>query len=207
MNPDAFSLFNETRRPWLEVQLLKARFFEWSADAHPDRVHSGTDLAKEAATTRYSELNVAYNTLREPRDRLLHLYELETGSKPRDIQRIPPGTMDLFTDVGQACRDGDAFLQRKSAATSPMLKLQLMQEGLDWLDRFQSLQHRVNARREELMAELKLLNPAWETAPPPGAPGRREALPLEPLEQIYRALSYVERWTGQLQERLVQLAF
>ena len=33
-----------------------------------------------------------------------------------------------------------------------------------------------------------------------------EFLPLDRLEQIYRALSYVGRWTEQIQERAVQLA-
>jgi hypothetical protein len=31
-------------------------------------------------------------------------------------------------------------------------------------------------------------------------------LPLERLEQIYRAMSYVSRWMAQIQERVVQLA-
>jgi hypothetical protein len=31
-------------------------------------------------------------------------------------------------------------------------------------------------------------------------------LPLERLEQLYRAMSYVARWTEQVQERIVQLA-
>lgn len=202
---DAFALLSEPRRPWLEAEALKARFLPWAAEWHPDRVHGASAVEKEATTARYAELNAAYQTLREPRDRLLHLYELEAGTRPKDIQRIPPGTMDLFVEVGQTCRDADEFLKRKDSTTSPMMKLQLLQEGLGWLDRFQALQQRVNARREELTTELKSMNAAWETAPALGDPGRREALPLERLEQIYRSLSYVERWTGQLQERLVQL--
>ena len=50
------------------------------------------------------------------------------------------------------------------------------------------------------------MNEAWLSAPKPGAPGRREALPLERLEQIYRTLSYIFRWSAQIQERIVQLA-
>jgi curved DNA-binding protein CbpA len=203
---DAFSLLQEPRRPWLDLDLLKRRFHDLSAPLHPDRVHSAPEAERQAANARYADLNAAFQALKEPRDRLPLLYELETGSRPKDIQRIPPGTMELFVEIGQACRDADAFLQRKSEATSPMLKLQLMQEGLNWLDRFQELQRRVNERREVLMAELLSLNPAWEQAPPPGDPARPAALPLERLEQVYRALSYVDRWTGQIQERSVQLA-
>jgi DnaJ-domain-containing protein 1 len=203
---DAFALLSESRRPWLDTDALKARFLPLSAEVHPDRVHSASEAEKAAANTRYAELNAAYNTLREPRDRLLHLLELEAGGKPKDVQRIPPGTMDLFVEVGQSCRDADEFLKRKSTAESPMLKLRLMQEGLDWLDRLQGLQGRVNAKRDELVAELQQLNAVWAAAPAPSSPERVGALPLERLEQLYRAMSYVARWTEQVQERIVQLA-
>ena len=203
---DAFALLSETRRPWLDADALKSRVLPLLTATHPDRVHGASESEKLAANGRHAELNAAFNTLREPRDRLLHLYDLEAGEKPRDIQRIPPGTMDLFVEVGQTCRELDEFLQRKANATSPMLRLSLMQEGLDHLDRLQALQGRVNGRREELESELKALNAVWESAPPAGAPGRREALPLERLEQLYRSMSYVARWTGQIQERLVSLS-
>lgn len=203
---DAFALLSEPRRPWLDAEALKARFLPLSAAVHPDRVHSASEADKAAANTRYAELNAAYNTLREPRDRLLHLLELEAGGKPKDVQRIPPGTMDLFVEVGQTCRDTDEFLKQKSTSDSPMVKLRLMQEGLDWLDRLQALQGRVNAKRDELTAELRQMNGVWEAAPAIGIPDRVNALPLERLEQVYRAMSYVARWTEQIQERVVQLA-
>lgn len=203
---DAFALLSEPRRPWLDADVLKARFLPLSAEVHPDRVHSASEAEKAAANARYAELNAAYNTLREPRDRLLHLLELEAGGKPKDVQRIPPGTMDLFVEVGQTCRDTDEFLKQKSTSESPMVKLRLMQDGLDWLDRLQALQGRVNAKRDELVTELRQMNAVWEAAPPVGAPERVAALPLERLEQVYRAMSYVARWTEQIQERIVQLA-
>jgi hypothetical protein len=64
----------------------------------------------------------------------------------------------------------------------------------------------VNAKRDELVAELQQLNAVWAAAPAPGSPERAGALPLERLEQLYRAMSYVARWTEQVQERIVQLA-
>lgn len=206
MIDDAFQRLAADRRPWLDTDALKARFLELTASVHPDRFHSAPEAEKEAANRRYAELNAAYNTLRESRERLVHLLELERGSRPADIQRIPPGTMDLFVEVGQVCRDCDEFLKRKGEVTSPMLKLKHLQEGLTWGDRLLSLQQRINARRDELEAELRVMNAVWEQAPAPGDPARVGALPLERLEQIYRSLSYVARWTSQLQERVVQLA-
>lgn len=203
---DAFALLGEPRRPWLDPDALKQRFLPLSAESHPDRVHTAGEEEKQRATARYAELNAAFNVLREPRHRLLHLLELELGAKPKDVQRIPPGTMDLFVEVGQLCRDVDAFMVQRAQVTSPLLKVQVFQQAMDWTDKLQSLQQRINAKRDELAAELRQLNTVWERAPEVGSQDRAAALPLELLEQVYRVFSYIARWTEQIQERLVQLA-
>ncbi len=203
---DCFAALGEARRPWLDLDRLKATFLKRSSEVHPDRFHGLPEAELAVAGTRYSDFNTAYQTLREPRTRLLHLLELESGARPRDVQRIPPGTMDLFTDVGQTCRDLDGFLARRGAVTSPMLKVKLFQEGLEWVERVQAIQAKVRARAAELETELQALNRKWDEAPPVGSPARAGALPLTRIEEIYRVLSYVARWTEQIQERLVQLA-
>lgn len=203
---DCYSLLGESRRPWLDVESLNRRFVAISAAVHPDRFHGAGEAERAEAGRRYTELNSAHQVLREARQRLLHLIELETGARPRDIQRIPPGTMDLFVEIGQTCRDADAFLERRGATTSPMLKVKLFQEGMEWVGRLKALQEKVRAKEAALSAELRELNPRWETAPAPGSAERAAALPLDRLEEVYRVLSYVARWTEQLQERLVRLA-
>jgi hypothetical protein len=203
---DAFALLSEPRRPWLDAEALKEKYLALSNPVHPDRVHSASEAEKQTANARYAELNAAHKTLREPRERLLHLLELELSAKPSDIQRIPPGTMDLFVEVGQLCRDVDAFIPERAKVTSPLLKVQMFQQGMEWTDKLQALQQRINAKRDELAAELQQMNAAWESAPPLGSPERVPALPLERLEQIYRVFSYIARWSEQIQERLVQLA-
>jgi hypothetical protein len=203
---DAFALLNELRRPSLDPEALKQKFLQLSNSVHPDRIHSASEDEKARATTRYSDLNAAHNTLREPKDRLLHLLELESGARPSDIQRIPPGTMDLFVEVGQLCRDIDEFLAGRANITSPLMKVQAFQQGMDWTDKLQALQQRISSRRDELLTELQQMNAVWESAPTVGSPERAAALPLERLEQIYRVFSYITRWSEQIQERNLQLA-
>ena len=204
---DNYALLNEPRLPWIDPDSLKQKFFPLSAPFHPDRVHGGTEAEKLSANQRYAELNAAYNCLREPKDRLLHLIELETGAKPSDIQKIPPGTMDLFVEVGQTCRDADAFLAEKSKVTSPLLKVRMFERGHEWSEKLNALQQKINAKRESLSAELREMNSIWQSAPPVGSPDRAVAFPLERLEQIYRTFSYIARWSEQIQERVVQLSF
>ena len=203
---DCFALLDELRRPWLDADALKTKFLTRSAEVHPDRVHNAPEAERAAAQERYTALNAAFTTLREPKDRLQHLLELESGAKPGNIQSTPAELTDLFFEVGRLCRDVDFFLLEKSRASSPLLKVKMFQRAMDWTGQINALQLRLNAKRGEMETELGAMNGAWAGAPSePEA--RRTVLPLARLEQLYRTFSFLSRWTAQLQERVVPLAF
>ena len=203
---DYFALLDEPRRPWLDPEVLKVKFHALTAMVHPDRVHLATEPERQAANQRYAELNAAYQCLSEPKERLHHSLELERGDKVEDVQKISPGTMDSFMEIGELCRQADAFLAEKASATSPLLKVQLFERGMALTDGLQLLAGRLDGRREALMVQLRNLNMAWETAPPVGSSTRLHVLPCSRLEHIYRELSYLKRGTQQIRERLVQLS-
>jgi DnaJ-domain-containing protein 1 len=196
---DNFALLGEPRRPWIDADLLKEKFLAFSSQVHPDRVHQASPAERKEAGERYAELNAAYNCLREPKERLRHLLELEFGKRPGDIQNIPPGLMDSAFEIGQACKGADAFLAERTKATSPILKVQFFECGQEWTDKLNALQRKIIERREALQAELKTMNPAWESGTPERSRKR--------LEEIYRLLGYFARWSEQIQERTVELSF
>jgi DnaJ-domain-containing protein 1 len=198
---DYFALFNEPRRPWLDAELLKQKFFALSATAHPDRVHNLGQAERTAAQERYTELNAAYNCLREPKDRMHHLLELELGALPKDIQRIPSELMDLSLEIGKACREADAFLAEKAKVTSPLLQVTFFERGQEYVDKMQALRGRINSLNDRLIEELQQIDAAWQS----GATSR-SAL-LQRLEELYRLLTYFARWMTQMQERAVRLSF
>ena len=195
---DHFAVLNEPRRPWLDTEALKEKFQRLSTEFHPDRVHGHSEEAKRAAQDKYTELNAAYTCLRNPKDRLMHLILLETGSKPKEVQEIPPEMTEWFFEVGKLCREVDAFLSEKAQATSPLLRVQLLEAGEQWRERVESLARRLKAKLDELEREAKELNRRCE---------RGEDLPLGQVEGIYQLTSYYGRWMAQLQERNVQLLF
>ena len=204
---DHFRLLDQPRQPWLDAEALKTRFLTLSGAVHPDRFHNTPAAERAPAAERYLAINTAHQCLRETKPRLQHLLELELGAKPAQLQQILPETMDLFLEVGQLCREVDAFLAAKSQTVAPMLRVKSFAAGLDWLDRVNAVQQKINPRRAALETELQSLNPAWQSAPPPeSAAARRAALPLRRLEEIYRLVSYYDRWSAQLQERAVQLS-
>jgi DnaJ-domain-containing protein 1 len=204
---DYFSLLQQPRLPWLDEKAVQAKFLALSAEAHPDRLRDGTAADYSLATQRFSALNGAWTCLRDPKERLRHLLELEQGSKPGLLERLPAAHADFFFRLGDLCREVDRFLAEKAKATSPLLKVQRFQETMDWTSRLQQLQGTVQTRITALDAQLRELNQAWEAAPAVGTPQRVEVLPLERLESIFREWSYLARWAGQIRERLLQLAF
>jgi len=196
---DCFELLNEPRRPWLDPEALKQKFIALSARLHPDRVHQASGPERAAAQERYTELNAAYNRLRDPKERLLHLLELELGAKPKDIQRIPPDLISLFNELNQSCREADGLLGEKRRINSPLLKVQMFDRSQQLTEQLAALQQKIASKRGELLAEIQRMDSVWDHVP-----GRKAALGR--LEELYRLLSYFNRWTGQLQERIVQLS-
>jgi curved DNA-binding protein CbpA len=201
---DKFALLDQPRRPWIDPDEVKRKFLALSASVHPDRVHGAPDKEKQDAERRFSELNSAYNCLRDPKDRLRHLLELERGAKPDDVQRIPAGLIDLSFEVGGLCKEADAFLRERRAVSSPLLQVQLFERAQEWANKLNGLQRDLNARRDELLKELQQMDESWRTNSPALEPdfGKR----LDRLEEIYRLLGYFGRWLEQLQERVVQLS-
>lgn len=200
---DAFELLHEERRPWLDVEALKSRFRQLSSEFHPDRFHSESPEAREAAGQRYASLNQAHQTLVDPKERLLHLLTLERGAPPKDIQKIPQGTMDLFVEIGQTCRDVDAFLALSAAGLSPLVKVQRLRDARVWIQKLQGLQAQVTLKQEHWIKAVQDLDSQWPSTP--SAPQVAVPKNLERLEEIYRGLSYIARWQGQLQQRIVDL--
>ena len=201
---DCFALFNEPRRPWLDPEALKQKFLTFSAQSHPDRVHNASDAEKGAAQQRYAELNAAYNCLREPKERLAHLLELEQGTKPKEIQDIPPALMDRFLEVSQLCRQADGFLAEKGSVTSPLLKVQMFERAQEWSERLAASQGQISSWHESLLVELRELDARWMSH---GERSAARELFLQRLEELSRLFSYYTRWSGQIQERIVQFSF
>ena len=195
MTPNPFTLFDLQPAPAVDLPALKERFARQTSESHPDRFAQSPEEERLAAETRYSTLNQAYQTLIDPRARLLALYELTKGAKPPDIQRIPPGTMDLFKEVGEICRRLDTFLEIKRAKTGRLERAGLMAEELTLQDALVELRMKLEQFAATVEAETAALDTRWRA-------GDRD---LSVLEAVYRKYSYVTRWRQQLEEREIAL--
>jgi DnaJ-domain-containing protein 1 len=201
---DYFSLLGEPRRPWLDPDSLKKKFLTLTATAHPDRVHNSDSVQKLEAQRRYTELNQAYQQLRNPKERLQHLLELETGTKPQQVQQVPADVMPFFFEVSQLFKETDAFLIQKAKTSSPLLRVQLFETGQGWVEKLNALQQQISGKQAGLLERLKDEDARWVANT--GSEPRDRFDALAKLEELYRQFSYFARWQSQLQEKIVQLS-
>lgn len=206
---DCFALLGLARLPWIDPETVKERFVALSSQCHPDKLGEASGEERASAAGRFADLNAAQQTLRDNKSRIAHLLELETGLAPGKVEQVPPAAADLFFQVGALCRQVDAFLATRARAASPLIKATLFARGLEWSARVQDLQAVITRLQEGLERELRAMNSAWVGPGPEADPalvggGRGEF--IRRLEAIYRESSFLARWSGQLQERLVQLA-
>jgi DnaJ-domain-containing protein 1 len=205
ISTDYFALLDQPRRPWIETEALKQKFLSLSAEIHPDRVHNADEQTRRAAQQRYAELNAAHSTLINPRERLRHLIELETGRKPAEVQQVPARLANFFFEIAQTCRAADAILNLRAKAASSLAKAQLFERSQDVVEELGARQQKIGVQRENLLSRLKDADAEWLRQPKTDTDKRQEL--LLNLEQLYRLFSYCDRWAQQLQERIVQLAF
>lgn len=203
---DYFALLGEPRRPWLDPEALRAKFLMLSATVHPDRAHGGSVLERRAAQERYVELNAAYTCLREPKERLRHLLELERGVKPEVVENVPTNLLDHFFAVSQLCREVDRFLHTKASTSSPVLKARAFEEAQQWNEQIEALLGQVDSARRQWLEELRASDRDWERVAVRRCDDSERRLLLARLEELYRRLGFYGRWTAQLQERKLQLA-
>lgn len=195
MTQNPFALFELDPTPSLDVSSLKERFARATSESHPDKFAQSPEAERLGVEARYAALNQAYQTLIDPRARLLALYELTKGQKPPDIQRIPPGTMDLFKEVGEMCRELDEFLERKRIKSGRLERAGLMSEELALQDALTALRMKLESFGATVDAEIAALDARWRA-------GDKD---LNALEAVYRKYSYLARWRQQLEEREIAL--
>jgi DnaJ-domain-containing protein 1 len=203
---DYFLLLEQPRRPWLDPEQVQAKFLQLSMAVHPDRVHGAAPAERERAQHQFAALNLAAACLKDPKARLRHLIQLETGSAPGQLERLPANAPEFYFRIGQVCRDVDGCIAARPASPSPLLKAQFFSRAMEWLDKLEQLQQQLQTQRAELQKQIMALNAHWEAAPPVGTATRQAALPLDDLTRLYRELSYTMRWSGQITERTVQLS-
>lgn len=112
---DYFSLFGLSRKLWIEMGVLEAKFLQMSWKLHPDNFVNASEDEREESLKRSSELNDAYRTLRDPVARVEYLLAMEGERKEGEKkQQAPP---ELLEEVFELNESLDELREAKSAGS------------------------------------------------------------------------------------------
>lgn len=172
-----FTLLNIPQAIHINLENLSSNHQKIAAKHHPDNPNNNSD------DTQYQRINTAYKTLKSPSKRLVHLIEL-AGIPYEKRGTVSDHLMDLFMSTAQTLQDADAFLRKKSTATTHLAKALLESET-------QIIQERISEKIDSIENE-KILT-------------LNQATKQENLTNSARDLAFLEKWQAQLKERYASL--
>ncbi|MGI9087652.1 MAG: DnaJ domain-containing protein [Chthoniobacterales bacterium] len=183
---DYFALLEQPRRPWLDPEALKEIFHRQSLQAHPD--------ARGPNERSFTELNQAYQVLRDPKRRLQHLFEIENA--PRAAPAIPAELEKLFPEVARVTQQADAVLEKARHASNALARSLLKTELLRTTRTLEEMRQTLSALYEQASSAVREINHRWEVD---------QAREFPALHDLYLRFSYLSRWLAELDEKLLQL--
>lgn len=184
---DYFALLGEPRRPSLDPERIKETFHRLSRERHPDQAGGGQDA--------FADLNLAQETLRDPKLRLRHLLALEYPEVATAGPAIVPASLaDDFGPVLGLLQKADAFLPRKTAAAGALAKALLLKDEAELREELRVVSARLEGKMAIATEDLHSLSDRWEA-------GRDANVLLD----LYHRFAYLGRWLEQLRERGFQL--
>ncbi|HEY0791679.1 MAG TPA: hypothetical protein VGD78_11500 [Chthoniobacterales bacterium] len=182
-----FSALQLPARPWLDPDEVKEAYVRQS-----ERAYHRTDADGDAER---ATLNQAFRVLREPSTRLEHLLAL-TKKESLAPRQVSAEVSRLFGQTANQLQVADRFLTQLSGKTSVLLRAIHLQEAPGLRADLDSLASTLGASENAHLNELKRLDEVWQEDP---------GLAREPLAQLAFELTFLEKWQGQLRERLLRL--
>jgi DnaJ-domain-containing protein 1 len=182
---DFFAVFGLEPRPVVDVNVLGDLFANKSKTSHPDRAADGD----------FATLNAAFNTLRDPASRILHLLAL-SGEAPQ-TKTASDGVSTWFGKVATDLQRFDRMFQPLSQETSSLLRAVKIREAQSILADLEEISEGLTSEKEGLLQAIVQIDARW--------PNDR-AEDRDSLAQIACDLRFLEKWLAQISERRLRLA-
>ncbi|MBV9489869.1 MAG: hypothetical protein JO069_09120 [Verrucomicrobia bacterium] len=181
---DFFAVLRLPARPWLDPEPLNEAYVRRS-----EALHRTADSQDQLMA-----VNRAHRVLSDPASRVEHLLSL-TGQES-NTTRIVPTVGEFFERVARHLQRADRLLAGDAAQTSALLRALRAQEMQTLKADLEELATELGSYRTGRLKELKELDRLWERAP---ADARQD------LAQLALDLTFIQKWQGQVRERLLRL--
>jgi len=175
---DYFALLREERRPWLDSEKLKEKYFASNRIAAPE-----------------AGLNEAYRVLSDPKLRLHHLLTLE-GADLTAGRPVPLSVAELFWNTAALLREAERWLLENSGTTTALQRSLRETERAKLQGKISRLDAQLRAIYESRLEELRQFDTTWSPASPND---------ISRLVELYDSIAYLTRLLAQIAEKKFQL--
>jgi curved DNA-binding protein CbpA len=172
---DLFAVLGVPRRPCVDADELKERFHRLSARHHPD--------AAGGSAQSFTDLNTAWQTLRDPAKCLRHYLELTHPGLLAGADQTPADLADLFMDIAAFRQSAQKLAARLASASTPLTRALLEPERITLRAKSDDLAAAVADRTAKILASLR------EESPGP-----------EALTTLLSSLVFLGKWAAHLAE-------
>ncbi|MGI8956497.1 MAG: hypothetical protein ACR2II_06240 [Chthoniobacterales bacterium] len=173
---DYFALLDEARRPWLDPNELKEKYFARARIASAD-----------------AGLNEAFRVLSDPKLRLQHLLTLE-GAQMTAGRPVPPSVAELFWNTGTLLREIDRWLLQSAEASSALSRALLSGEKARLERKLEVFAEQLDAvYADEIISLREIDNADWRNDRPR-------------LVELHDSISYLTRLRDQVKEKRLGMA-
>lgn len=138
----------------MDADELKERFHRLSARHHPD--------AAGGSAQSFTDLNTAWQTLRDPAKCLRHYLELTHPGSLAGAGQTPADLADLFMDIAAFRQSAQQLAARLASASTPLTRAILEPERIALRAKSDDLAATVADRTAKILATLREKSPAPE---------------------------------------------
>jgi DnaJ-domain-containing protein 1 len=181
---DNFAVFGIERRPAIDENFLQAVYLRKSQELHPDR----------AGENDFSAINATFQCLLNPVQRTQHLIKLEFGDTAPSCIGTDLG--ELFGRIAALVRWADEETVSIAAQDSPLLRAMTFQRLGPLLENLMALDTELSEKRQNLLRQIEALDQRWMVS-------RSEC--RDPLAQVAVDLTFIQKWSTQIRERILKL--
>lgn len=181
---DFFAVLRVPARPWLDPDTLRDVYVRLSGALH----------RQAGSQDELVALNRAFQVLNNPATRVEHLLSL-TGAEP-GAREIAPVMGEFFGRVASRLQEADRLLSEILVQSSALARALRMQGAQALQVELDHLVHDLAAHEAECLETLRELDQAWQDHP---------ADAREALAQVAVDLTFLQKWQGQIRERLLRM--
>jgi len=178
---DYFAVLGEPRQPWLDLEKLEECYRQLSLTNHPDRPRAATAEGEPFAT-----ISEAYRVLKDPKQRLQHLLQLEGYELGKD-GNVPPSLLPLFSRIGVFIARATKLWQRRGESQNALSKSVLLAEIVASQQEVEALLQDAKELLHRTEEATRLINHSWRSEP-------------DELAKVYSLFGFLTRWIAQLEE-------